>query len=91
MAHQGRPSRDHRGSHPRYYCDSIALKNGVTTKYLATTPPKVTATSAATVTIDFVEAIVYTSLTLATRPPPSRNLRAGLHHSIAEPRFIIQT
>lgn len=91
MAHQGRPSRDHRGSHPRYYCDSIALKNGVTTKYLATTPPKVTATFAATVIIDSTGATACTSLTLAARPPPSRNLPAGLRRSIAEPRFIIQT
>ena len=91
MAHRGRPSRDHHGSHPRYYCDSIALKNGVTTKYLAITPPKVTATSAATVMNDSAEAVACTSLTLAARPPPSRNLPAGLRRSFAEPRFIIQT
>ena len=91
MAHRGRPSRDHHGSHPRYYCDSTGLKNDVTTKYLAITPPKVAATCAATVTNDSVEAIVCTSLTLATRPPPNRNLPAARRRSIAGPRFIIQT
>ena len=63
----------------------------MTTKYPAITPPKVIATFAAIVMNDSAEAIASTGLTLATRPPPSHNLTAGLHRSTAEPRFIIQT